>query len=239
MEAAYQRMYETLKKRIARKEYAIGSLLPPEPELEKEFGVSRTTVRRAVQLLVRDGYITVKQGFGTQVVSRKAVQNLNRLTSISDSLEQKGHEVGIRSCFIETLPADEEKARLLAVPEGTPLVCIHRVRTADGVPVSLVENYIIASYVPGIEKLGDINRLYRLLKERYHISFTGSRDVVSACNASFEEAQLLEVPPKTALMTVRRVCSAHNCPVEVDMVRIVASVYEFEVYFEAPADGEA
>lgn len=236
MEAAYKYMYETLKKRIARKEYAIGELLPPEPELEKEFHVSRTTVRRAIELLVQDGYIIKKQGFGTQVVSRKAMQNLNRLTSISDSLERKGHEIGIKSCYVETMPADREKAKALAVSEGTPLVGVYRIRTADGTPVGILENYIIASYVPGLEDEGDIQRLYTLLKEKYGISYTGSRDVIGACNASFEEAQLLEVPPKTALMTVRRVCSVNNRPVELDIVRIVASVYEFEVYFEAPEE---
>ena len=236
MEAAYKQMYETLKKRIAKREYAIGDFLPTELELGKEFGVSRTTVRRAVELLVRDGYITVKQGLGTQVVSRKAIQNLNRFTAISDSLEQKGHEIGIKSCSIETVPADGEKAGLLAVPQGTPLVCVHRIRTADGVPVSIAENYIIASYVPGIEKQETVNRLYRLLKERYNISYTGSRDVISASNATFEESQLLEIPIKTALMTVRRVCTLNNKPIELDLVRIVASAYEFEVYFEAQPD---
>lgn len=236
MEAAYKRMYEKLKEQIAHKKYPIGSLLPPEPELEKEFQVSRTTVRRAIELLVRDGYITVKQGFGTQVVSRKSMQNLNRLTSISEALERKGHEVGIRSCYIEPMPADEDKARLLAVPVGTPLVCIHRIRTADGAPVSIEENYIIASYVPGLEDEGNITRLYAFLKERYGINYTGSRDIISACSADFEEAQLLEVPCKTALMTVHRVCSIQNSPVELDIVRIVSSVYEYEVYFEAPKE---
>ena len=183
MEAAYKRMYEALKRQIVHKEYPVGSLLPPEPELEKEFGVSRTTVRRAIELLVRDGYIIVKRGLGTQVISRKAIQNLNRLTSISDSLEKKGHEVGIASCYTEIVSADKEKARTLAVPEGTPLVCIHRIRTADGVPVSIEENYIIASYVPGIENEDTILRLYALLKEKYGISFTGSRDIISACGA--------------------------------------------------------
>ena len=233
MNAAYKNMYETLKRRIARKEYAIGELLPPEGELEKEFQVSRTTVRRAVELLVQEGYVIKKQGFGTQVVSRKAVQNLNKLTSISDSLERKGHEIGMRSCYVEKISADEDKAKLLAVKEGTPLVCVHRIRTADGVPVGIMENYIIASYVPGLEEINDIHRLYALLKEKYGISYTGSHDIISACNASFEEAQMLEVPPKTALMTVQRVCSIKNRPVELDKVRIIASAYEFEVYYEA------
>lgn len=233
MKAAYKQMYETLKQRIICKKYALGELLPPEPMLEEEFQVSRTTVRKAIELLVQEGYVVKKQGFGTQVIRRKSIQNLNILTSISAALERKGYEIGIRSCYIETLPADEEKARKLSVSEGTPLVCIHRIRTADGMPVCIMENYIIASYVPGLENEENIERLYPVLKNRYGINITGSRDRISACNASFEEAQILGVPVKAALLTVERVCSVDKRPIELDYARIVASHYEFEVFFEA------
>lgn len=233
MEAAYKHMYETLKKRILRKEYMIGELLPPESKLEEEFQVSRTTVRRAIGLLVQEGYIVVKQGFGTQVVSQKTVQNLNKLTSIGESLELKGHEVDIKGCYIETVEADGEQAELLAVQPGTPLVCIHRIRLSDGVPVAITKNYIIATYVPGIENEDTIQHLYKFMKERYGLCFTNSHDIISACNATYEEAQLLDIPPKTALITIRRVCSMNNRPVELDMVRIVAGMYEYEVYRES------
>ena len=232
MGAAYKEMYETLKKRITKKEYKIGELLPPEPELEKEFNVSRTTVRRAIAMLVQDGYITVKQGFGTQVVSKKTTQNLNKLTSISESLEQKGLEIGVKGYYIELVRAEPEQAKLLVVPVGTPLYCIHRIRMADGAPIGIVKNYIIASYVPNLEEMGEIRRLYQFLKEKFGITYTGAHDVIGACNASYEEAQLLDVAPKTALVTVRRVCSIKNRPVELDFVRLVASIYEYEFYFE-------
>lgn len=233
MEAAYKIMYEALRKRIARKEYAIGELLPTESELEKEFQVSRTTVRRAVELLVQEGYVVKKQGCGTRVVSRKAIQNLNKLTSISDSLERKGHEIGIKSCYVEVIPADEEKANALAVAEGTPLVWVQRIRTADGVPVGIMKNYIIASYVLGLEDCDDINRLYVFLEEKYGICYTDSHDVISACNASYEESQLLGIPPKTALIAVQRICSIKNRPIELDEVCLIASGYEFEVFCES------
>lgn len=236
MEAAYKYLYETLKKRIACKEYAVGDLLPPEPKLEAEFRVSRTTVRRAIELLVQDGYIVVKQGFGTQVVSQKTTQNLNKLTSIGESLELKGNKVDVKGYYIESIPADEFQAKCLAVLPGTRLVCIHRIRLADGAPIAIMKNYIIASYVPSIENEETIQHLYRFLKERYNIRYTSSRDIISACNATYEEAQLLEVVPKTALMTIRRVCSIGSVPVELDMVRILAGVYEYEVYRESAGE---
>lgn len=112
-EPAYQRVYKTIREQITGKKYDVGAILPPEPELEKEFSVSRTTVRRAIDLLVREGFLSVRQGFGTQVISRKAVQNLNKFSSISESLAKDGRSIGLQSCYIEKIGAPEEIANLL------------------------------------------------------------------------------------------------------------------------------
>ena len=229
-EPAYQRVYQTIKSRIVEKQYDIGTILPPEPEIEKEFGVSRTTVRKAIDMLARDRYICVRQGFGTQVVSRKAVQNLNRFTSISESLAQKGKVIGLRSCFVEKIAAPEKVAATLGVKVGTPVICVHRIRTADGAPISLSKNYILAQYAPGLENQTQIPHLYDYLKEHYGITYTGSQDIISASNASFEQAHLLEIEPKSSLLSVWRICYFNGRPYEVDEVKIVAEMYEYEVF---------
>ena len=66
---AYQHVYQTLKRRNTGAKYPIGSFLPTESELERLFSVSRTTVRHAISLLVDDGYVSVKQGRGTEIIS--------------------------------------------------------------------------------------------------------------------------------------------------------------------------
>ena len=65
---AYRRVYHAIREKIETGVYAPGTLLPPEPELEKQFAVSRTTVRHAISLLVREGRLRVRQGFGTKVL---------------------------------------------------------------------------------------------------------------------------------------------------------------------------
>ncbi len=229
-ESAYMRVYHTIRNQITDKKYDVGAILPPEPELEKAFGVSRTTIRRAIEMLVREGFLSVRQGFGTRVVSRKAVQNLNKFTSISESLKQKGRKIGLRSCFVEKVGASEEIAGLLGVPPRTPLICVHRIRTSDGFPISINKNYILEQLVPGMDTRMQIPRLYEYLKEKYGIIYTSSRDTISACNATFEQAQLLEIEPKTALLHVRRICYLGTRPCEVDIVNIIADLYEYEVF---------
>lgn len=229
-EPAYKRVYNSIREQITGKKYDVGAILPPEPELEKEFGVSRTTVRRAVEFLVRDGFLSVRQGFGTQVISRKAVQNLNKFSSISESLAKGGRKIGLRSCFIEKIGASEEIATLLGVPTHTPLICIHRIKTSDGKPITLTKNYILEQLVPGLDMQMPIHHLYEYLKDHHNIVYTGSRDTISACNASFEQAQLLEIQPRDALISVRRVCYMGTRPCEVDLVNIIADLYEYEVF---------
>ena len=228
-EPAYRRVYNTIRTQIMEKKYDVGAILPPEPVLEKEFGVSRTTVRRAVDLLVREGLLSVRQGFGTQVISRKTVQSLNRFTSVSQSLVQKGYRIGLRSCFIEKTGAPEEIAALLGVAVRTPVVCIYRIKTADDRPISISRNYILESLVPELDLKQQIPHLDQFLRERYGLQYTGCRDVISAHNASFEQAQLLDVEPRTALFSVRRVCYLDARPCEVDVVDIIADLYEYEV----------
>ncbi|MBR2950491.1 MAG: GntR family transcriptional regulator [Lachnospiraceae bacterium] len=229
-EPAYMRVYKSIRGQITDKTYDVGAILPPEPELEKEFGVSRTTIRKAVDMLVREGFLSVRQGFGTQVISPKAVQSLNRFTSVSESLAQKGGHIGLRSCYIEKTGASEEIAKLLEVPVKTPVICIHRIKTSDQKPVSITTNYILEQLVSGIDKKAQIDHLYEYLKEHFNIVYTGCRDTIRASNASFEQAQILEIEPRTALFNVQRVCYQGSHPCEVDFVDIVAEMYEYEVF---------
>ena len=64
---AYRKMYAHLKNEIKTGNYQPGSFLPTEAEMEKEFGVSRTTVRKAISMLTQEGYLSVRQGRGTEV----------------------------------------------------------------------------------------------------------------------------------------------------------------------------
>lgn len=229
----YKRVYDALLEKITGGTYPAGSLLPPEPELEQMFRVSRTTVRKAVELLSKQGLVIVRQGYGTQVVNSKPVQNLNKFTSISQTLTNMGYEIGTKSIYIEPLCAGEGLAESLAVPVGTPLFCINRIQTAGASPIAIAKNYIPCEFTPGLEKTKTkILSWYAYLNEHYGVHLTAARDVISACNATFEESELLQIAPGSALITIRRVCSNESGPVEVDVVKIVASRYEFEVFMQ-------
>src|SRR5512137_610788 len=89
----YLWVYDSLKNQIETEDYKVGDFLPPEPELQKTFRVSRTTVRKAVEMLAQQGFVYIRQGKGTQVLDFKATQKLGNVTSFSETLREKGFTV--------------------------------------------------------------------------------------------------------------------------------------------------
>ena len=199
---AYVKVYSRLKNEINKGTYPVGGFLPKECELEKIYQVSRTTVRNAVKMLVQEGLVEVRQGSGTRVLNHKAIQNYNKVTSVTESLMKKGYRVTTSDMMIDIISADKQLADELEIPEGTSVARIQRLQLADEEPVTLMENYIEYAKVPGIEA--------------YENQFVALY-------------QFLETEPKDALLVVHRVTYWQNRPVSIDHVRIIGSKYEVEI----------
>jgi len=230
---AYFHVYSTLRSQILEGDYAVGELLPTEPELEKRFKGSRTTVRRAVEILSREGFVEAKQGRGTEVLNYNTTQNINEVTSVSETLERKGHVVRPRSIHIDRVQATPRVAKELDIEPGSMVIRIQRIQEADGVPIAIMRNYLIEELVPGIEKLsGKFTRLYDFLEVHYRLLVDAARDRISARAATFEEAEMLQVPVGTAMIYLIRTCYSGGRIVSTDHCRILGSKYEFEVYMK-------
>ncbi len=226
---SYLKVYEDLKKKILGGEYPIGDFLPTEPEIEALFSVSRTTVRRAMELLSKEGFIEVKQGRGTRVLNHKARQDLKNLTSVTETLRRRGFQVATKSMHIDTVPAGSELSQCLGVELHTPLARIQRIQTADGTPIAIMRNYLNLTLVPGIEKhKNQFTGLYQFLEEHYGLSIDSSGDKIFAKNADFTEAELLCIPVGAAILCIHRVCYFQSSPICVDHVALVGDRYELE-----------
>ena len=201
-----------------------------EGKLEKIYQVSRTTVRNAVKILVQEGLVEVRQGSGTRVLNHKAIQNYNKVTSVTESLMKKGYRVTTSDMMIDIISADKQLADELEIPEGTSVARIQRLQLADEEPVTLMENYIEYAKVPGIEAYeNQFVALYQFLEEKFGLQIDETRDRISAKSATFMEAQVLKTEPKDALLVVHRVTYWQNRPVSIDHVRIIGSKYEVEI----------
>lgn len=226
----YIKVYNRLKNEITKGTYPIGSFLPRECELEEIYQVSRTTVRNAVKMLVRDGMVEVRQGCGTRVLEHKAIQNFNKVTSVTESLEKKGYKVTTSDMMIDVIKADKQLADELGIAEKTSVARIQRLQLADDEPVTLMENYIEYAKVPGIEEFqNQFVALYQFLEQKFGLQIDATRDLVSAKQATFMESQVLKTEPKEALLVIHRVTYYQNRPVSVDHVRIIGNKYEIEI----------
>ena len=124
-----------LRRAIVAGEFPAGSKLPNEDQLSERFEVSRATIREAVRGLVEDSYLDRRHGSGTFVTGRPLLRNsLDRNFSYTGYLASLGLRAGKQLLGARVVPADADASARLAVPLGTELAELRRVRTADGTP---------------------------------------------------------------------------------------------------------
>lgn len=95
----YQQIQKILKDRILHGVYPLGSIIPSEPQLEKEFGVSKMTIRGAVQELSQEGYVQKKSGIGTIVTRNTSYQKLSKGKRFTELLVEEGHKLE-KGCWL-------------------------------------------------------------------------------------------------------------------------------------------
>lgn len=226
----YMSVYASLKNYIRNGEYEVGDFLPTENELSEKFTVSRTTIRKAIQHLVLDGYIKVTQGRGTEVLDFRSTQKLNAVTSITETLRNRGYKVEVKNIYIDIVKAKKTTALKLSISENSEVYRIQRIILADEIPTAIVENFIPLEKVPNIEKrTNEIESLYTFLESEYGHYINSGKDIISAKSADFTESQMLDTKPNAALITIRRTTYINKTPFSYDKSIIRADKYQLEV----------
>jgi GntR family transcriptional regulator len=224
----YLWVYNSLKAEIEAEDVKVGDYLAPEPELQKRFQVSRTTVRKAVEMLGQQGFVYIRQGKGTQVLDFKATQKLGFVTSFSETLREKGFTVTQADITMDYVPAPRRIAADLKVEPGTRVVKIERTTMANAAPIALMTNYLPPELVPDIEKrIAGMRSLYSFLESEYNLMLDAATDFITARRASPEEAAKLQVPEGSPLLMVRRITYSGGRPIEAALLLIVADKYEY------------
>ncbi|HEX3398132.1 MAG TPA: GntR family transcriptional regulator [Steroidobacteraceae bacterium] len=119
-----------------------GARLPPEDQLIERFGVSRTTIRTAIQSLLARGLVEIRRGKGTFVTQPAITQELTELTGFVEDMRAIGREPSALVLDRRVVAASETVARQLSMQRGAAVARIQRVRLADGSPLSFDETYL-------------------------------------------------------------------------------------------------
>ena len=195
----YQQVIDIIKNEINSGAYKAGARIPNEFELAESYKVGRVTVRRAIEELVQQGYLTKRQGKGTFVNAPKLKRKIRQkddVQSFSDACRVNGMEPGACVISRKILPADSTEAQFFGVPVGTDLICVERVRTADGVPVMLENNIYVYEDNAYLSTAPLSNQsIFEFVRNRTGRTpaFTDPCTLEIAC-ASPEVARLLAVP---------------------------------------------
>lgn len=196
----YQQVMDRLRAEIETGAYAPGDQIPTEFELAEYYQVGRVTVRRAVDELVSEGYLTKQQGRGTFVNAPKLVRKVRQesnVQSFSEACRENGMACTSRLIALRRVPASPEKARFLGVPEQADLLVVSRLRMADGVPVMLENNYFPYEGFSFLEQeeLEGSTSIFKVVEERTGRAPTDSGDcTLEITRADQEMADYLSVP---------------------------------------------
>ena len=221
---------KALKDQILSGSWKTGDLVPAEPELCRDFGVSRTTVRQALAELTHEGLVVRERGRGTFVAGHNARRTLFHFFHIvpaDGGKEQPETEL----LSFERATADADGAQRLHILPGATVFRIKNLLRLRGRPVVLDEITLPAERFPRLSEKVFRERdstIYQLYQVRYGINIVRSAERLSATLADRPSAKLLGIPAGSPLLRIKRIAlTYHNVPVELRTSLVNTAEHEY------------
>lgn len=180
-----------------------GARLENEITIAQRLGLSRPTVRRAIQEVVDKGLLVRRRGIGTQVVQGQVTRQVE-LTSLYEDLESTHHVPGTRVLAHQVIPATEAVALSLGIDPAQEIVYLRRQRSTDGTPVAVLENYLPPEFTDITTQQLEQRGLYQILRAR-GVTIQIAKQKIGARRAKDDESELLEIDHGGPVLTMERV----------------------------------
>lgn len=213
----YAQLEERIRERIDSGEWAPGTLIPSERELAATFGLSRTTTRRAIGRLERDGLLRREPRRGTYVEEPKATVEALSLQGFSAQILHMGASPASRLLQFERIVPSASVRSDLEIEPGDLVYAIERLRMVNDQPVALHKSYLSESLAPGLDAGQLENRsLYDVLESEYGVKVVRAEETLQSTSATQYEAAVLGVEPGAPMLLLNILLrSSHGEPVEV------------------------
>jgi len=199
----YFQVAQQLEDAIESGRIPTGTRLDNEAQIAERFGLSRPTMRQAMQHLSDRGLIVRRRGVGTTVVQPK-VRRPVELTSLYDDLVRTGQRPGTSVLSLGEEPADADAAGSLGIEEGDPVLAMTRVRSAGRRPIAVMTNYLPVGLLQLTGASLREQGLYAHIRAA-GITLHAATQVVGARLATVEESELLGEEDRAAVLTMERI----------------------------------
>jgi GntR family transcriptional regulator len=204
----------------------VGEAIPSERQLSGHLGVSRLTVRAALDDLVREGFLERRHGAGTFVSEPKIAQELT-MTSFTEDMRRRGMVPSSKTLELKTVAAGARLGRLLHVSPSERIVVVTRLRYADRETMAIETLHVSEALVPGLTaKDLEQHSFYELLEERFGVVVVGGSQAIEPTVTNEEESAALGVPLHSPAFLFERTTNAADGTI----VEYVRSIYRGDRY---------
>ena len=232
----FEELAKTLEDEIARGTYRKGQRLPTTPELCRIYGVSNTTVKRAMDDLELKGIIARRRGSGVYVKETTSLTSAakgtgsstsGQMTGLSSECASKGQTVSSEVHEFSVTRAPKDVAERLGLEPDEFVYHICRVRSVDGVPCVVEYTWMPLDLIPGLREATLHKSIYGYIEEELGLKIGSAHRAVKAVMPNSDEQSWLNVDERSPLLEIRQVAYlANGIPFEYSTSRHTAD-YEF------------
>jgi GntR family transcriptional regulator len=220
---------ELLRELIDLPEYQNGALLPGEVDMSKRLGISRNTLRQAINKLVNEGLLVRKKGVGTKVAERGVLTHLENWHSFTQEMDEKGISLKNYEIHVSKVMTDGKIADFFGISHNEMVVKLTRLRGDDDGPFVYFESFFHPRV--GLTGSEDFSQpLYDLLESQFSTIPVRSREILSAKPASYNIAEKLRITAQTPILVRERyVYDPGDRPVEYNIGFYRADKFSYSV----------
>jgi GntR family transcriptional regulator len=193
----YEQISQNLREVILGGSLESGETLPPEWELAGLYGVSRMTVRRAIDDLVRQNWLNRRQGVGTFISKPMIASIAPSKLSFTEEMLAAGLKPSSRLLGAQVIPVNTRIANRLNLAPGALVIEITRLRLADGIPILIETAYLPSNRFPGLHQDSSLESgsLYECLYRRYGVTISRMDQTLKPVLLTESQARLLQAQP--------------------------------------------
>jgi len=233
----YTQIKESLRERILDGTYSVHERLPSESEMGQLFGVSRITVRQALNDLQKEGLIFKIPGKGTFVAKAKAFQQLMQLEGFAEAMSRMGYEIYNRVTSHKTVPASPNVAERLGIKAGAAVAEIKRVRHLNREPLSLEITYLPDEIGKRLYKTDLATRdIFLVLENDFGIPLGHADLQIDAMLADDALARALTIEEGAAVLRMERLThTAEGQPLDFEYLYFRGDAFQYRLQIERRA----